>query len=445
MTIFDIAELAFQRFRTRSLRFFLTVLGVSVGIAAVFFLVSLGFGLQAIVIGKIVTSESLVSLDVVAAEEAKDVLPITDEQTAAFRNIEFVQDVSPLLSVPTEIEYEDLKAQTLTQAVHPSYFRYAGLETLAGEFYEEDDLDEIVVASTVLRLFEIPQDQALGKEVRLTFFFPRETGVTLRQQAVAESPNDKAQNPNEIPNPEISPSPTPTPVPLAFEAPIEGEASPVNVVIVPVAFKIVGIVETETNSVFVPLKALASLENVTYAQAKVRVGNIDQIEPVRARLSELGYTVRALTDTLAQLNQIFRFTQATLGTLGVIALFIASVGMFNTMTISLLERTREVGTLKTIGATHRDVWMIFLFEALLIGAFGGFGGLAIGFGLTRLVNVSVNVLAKRLGGESVELFSSPLWFVLSILSVAFTVGIVTGFYPARRAARLDALQALKRE
>ncbi len=431
MTLFDIAELAFQRFRTRSLRFLLTVLGVSIGISVVYFLVTLGFGLQQIVIGRIVTSESLISLDVLVADEAKDVLPITDEQTAAFRNLEFVQDVSPLLSVPTEIEYQDLKAQTLTQAVHPSYFRYAGLETQSGQFYGDDALSDIVVASTVLRLFEIPLDQALGKEVRLTFFFPLETGVTLRQQVAEESTNDKAPNPNEVP--------------LAFEAPIEGEESAINVVVVPIAFKIVGIVETDTNSIFVPLKALAGLDNITYAQAKVRVGNTEQIEPVRLKLTELGYTVRALTDTLEQLNKIFRFTQAALATLGIIALFIASVGMFNTMTISLLERTREVGTLKTIGATHRDVWMIFLFEALLIGFIGGFGGLGIGYLLTKLVNFGVNILAVRLGGEGVSLFLAPLWFVFTILGVAFSVGLFTGLYPAQRASRIDALQALKRE
>lgn len=441
MNLRDIAELAFQRFRTRGLRFFLTVLGVSVGIAVVFFLVSLGFGLQEIVIGRIVTSESLVSLDVIPAEEAEKLLPITDERVAEFRQIEFVQDVSPLLSVPTEIQYNDLRAQTLTQAVHPSYFRYAGLKTERGEFYGDTATSEIVVASTVLRLFEIPPEEALGKEVRLTFFFPKETGMTLAaspESATVEQGSEESSSGEEG-------TETPAaPPPLSFSAAIEGESA-VNVVTVPVAFKIIGVIEAETNSIYVPLRTLSSLSNITYSQAKVRVGNTEQIEPVRAKLSQRGYTVRALTDTLNQLNKIFRFTQAALATLGIIALFIASVGMFNTMTISLLERTREVGTLKTIGATRRDVWMIFLFEALMIGVFGGIGGLAIGYGLTLVVNAAMNILARRLGGEAVSLFLIPAWFVFAILGVALIVGLFTGLYPARRAAKIDALQAMKRE
>lgn len=422
MTIFDIAELAFDRFRTRSLRFFLTVLGVSVGIAVVFFLVSLGFGLQELVIGKIVTSDSLVSLDVLPSEDVAKILALDNEQIEDFKKIEFVQDVSPLLSVPTEVSFEDLKAQTLTQAVNPSYFRYAGLKTVQGGFYDDEATNEIIVSSTVLRLFEIPEDTALDREFRLTFFFPKEESV-----ATPESSEEESQEPGSI---------------LQFVS----DADPsVNILTIPVAFRIVGVVATETNSIFVPLKTLSGLENLTYAQAKVRVGTIEEIEPVRSRLTDMGYTVRALTDTLDQLNKIFRFTQVTLAVLGTVALFIASVGMFNTMTISLLERTHEVGTLKTIGATHRDVWMIFLFESLLIGFFGGFGGLGIGFVFSWVVNIGINQLATRLGGEAVHLFSSPMWLVLTILGVAFTVGIFTGLYPARRAAHIDPLEALKRE
>lgn len=427
MTLRDVAELAWQRFRTRGLRFFLTVLGVSVGIAVVFFLVSLGFGLQEIVIGRIVTSESLVSLDVVPSQEAESVVPITEERVEEFRRIERVQDVSPLLAVPAEITYGELRAQSLAHAVRPTYFRYAGMETVQGRFYDDAAVGEVVVTNTVLRLFEIPEDAALGEDVRLTFFFRRESGIGVEALA-AEGEEEAAATP-----------------PLVLESP-EGEAeSAVNIVTIPIPFRIVGVVRADTNSIFVPLKTLARLSNLVYDQAKVRVGTTEDIDPVRSELARRGYTVRALTDTLEQLNKIFRFTQAALASLGIIALFIASVGMFNTMTISLLERTREVGTLKTIGATNRDVWMIFLFEAILIGALGGVGGLLLGFGLTRIVNVGVGILASQFGGEGAELFSSPLWFVVAIFSVAIVVGLFTGLYPARRAARLNPLHALRHE
>lgn len=400
MNVRDIVELAIQRFRTRILRFLLTVLGVGVGIGVVFFLVSLGFGLQEVVIGRIATSESLVSLTVGVPEEASQVLTMNDKTLTDFRAVEHVQDVSPVLNVPAEITYQELKSQTLVQAVNPSYFRYSGTTATGGALFDESAKDSIVVSSTVFRLFGLSQEEALGKEVALTFFFPKEGAAS---------------------------------------------SADVNVVTLGHPWKIIGFIESDTNSIFLPLPAFDSIPNHIYTQVKVRVDTIENVNAARDALNGQGYIVTALTDTLNQLNQIFRFTQIALAALGVIALFIASVGMFNTLTISLLERTREVGIMKAIGATNRDVWMIFLFEALLIGFLGGVSGVAGGFALSQVVNYGINLLARRFGGQAVSIFHAPWWFVVMIISVSFLVGAITGLYPARRAAHLNPLQALRHE
>jgi putative ABC transport system permease protein len=239
-------------------------------------------------------------------------------------------------------------------------------------------------------------------------------------------------------------APTETKQPAATEQK-QPTGDVVNIVSIPVPFRIVGLIDSDANTMYVPLKALSDFPNLTYAQAKVRIDALENIEPVRSTLVEKGYTVQALTDTLQQLNKIFQVTQIVLATLGVIALFIASVGMFNTMTISLLERTREVGILKTIGASNKDVWMIFLFESILIGALGGLLGVVGGYLFSLMVNIGINILASRFGGQSVSIFLSPWWFIATILSISFLVGALTGFYPARRAANLNPLEALRRE
>lgn len=421
MNVRDILELALQRFRTRAMRFLLTIFGVGIGIAVVFFLVSLGFGLQEVVIGRIATSESLVSLTVAVADEAVALLKITDSTLEDFRHIEHVKDVSPVLSVPGEISYQDLKGQTLAQAVSPSYFRYAGITADGGHLFDEAATDQIVVSTTVFRLFGLSQEEALNKEVFLTFFFPK---------GPAES---------STPPPPSAEGTAPTPSP-AGAAP-----SDVNITSLGHPFKIVGFVQSDTNSLYMPLRAFDSIPNHAYTQVKVRVDTIASVNPVRDALLSKGYVVVALTDTLDQLNQIFRFTQIGLAALGIVALFIASVGMFNTLTISLLERTREVGILKAVGATNRDVWMMFLFEALMIGLLGGLSGVGGGYIMSKVVNYGINILARRFGGQSVSIFHAPWWFVVTIVSVSFLVGAITGLYPARRAAHLNPLKALRHE
>lgn len=399
MKLRDIVELAFQRFRTRSLRFVLTILGVGVGIGVVFFLVSLGFGLQEIVIGRIATSDSLVSLTVSLPEEAVGLLTISPDTLGQFRELEHVQDVSPVLSVPTEMSFKELRAQTLTQAVQPSYFRYSGIEATGGELFGEDATETVVVSTTVLRLFGLTQQSVLGTEINLSFVVP--------------NPPESAEEFQVI----------------SFGRP----------------FRIVGYIESETNSIFAPLKVFEELPSKNFSQVKVRIDHVDNINGVREVLIKKGFNVVALTDTLDQLNQIFRVTQASLATLGIIALFISSVGMFNTLTISLLERTHEVGILKAIGATNKDVWMIFLYEAVLIGILGGVAGVAGGFLFARIVNFLVNLLAQRYGGEAVDIFRIPLWFIIMIISISLGVGLITGLYPARRAAHINPLKALKNE
>ena len=408
MNFRDILELALQRFRTRSLRFVLTVLGVGAGIGVVFFLVSLGFGLQEVVIGRIATSESLLSLTVAVSDEAAELVKIRESQLNEFRSIEHVEDVSPLFSTAAEMELNELRAQTIAQAVDENYFGYSGLYPTYGRFFEAGVDNEIVISTTVFRLFGFEgASDALDKEIDISFLVE-----TASEQEQEESGSvDEA----------------------------------IQTVRFPQKFKVVGTIESDTNSIFVPLNLFDQIPDRSYSQVKVRIAAQENIEPVREQLTRLGYSVIALTDTIEQLNSIFRITQITLAVMGIVALFIASVGMFNTLTISLLERTREVGILKAIGATNRDVWMIFLFEAFLIGFLGGLAGLVGGLLFAEIVNFLINSLASRFGGVKVDLFSTPAWFIFSILGISLTVGLLTGFYPARRAAYLNPLDALKRE
>ena len=179
MTLRDVIELTSQRFKTRPSRYILTIFGVSSGIGVVYVLIALGFGLQDLVIGKIATSESLLSLTVTPLEQATEVIALNDTSISKFREIPHVVDVSPLLAIPAEIEANGLRAQTLVQAVHPKYFAYAGVTAGSGVLLSDDTERGVVVSSPILKIFNISEADALGKELMLTLFVPTQEDVNI--------------------------------------------------------------------------------------------------------------------------------------------------------------------------------------------------------------------------------------------------------------------------
>ncbi len=156
----------------------------------------------------------------------------------------------------------------------------------------------------------------------------------------------------------------------------------------------------------------------------------------------MGFSTAVLADTVDQANQVFRIFQFILALFGVAALVVAIIGMVNTMTISLLERVHEIGIMKIFGITTSDIKKLFYLESTIVGFLGGLSGLTMGYILSLLFNLAIALLAKSLGGNPVNLFSYPTWFIFSILIFSSMVGFLIGFSPAKTAAKLDPLKAL---
>ncbi|MCK5080824.1 MAG: ABC transporter permease [Candidatus Moranbacteria bacterium] len=150
-----------------------------------------------------------------------------------------------------------------------------------------------------------------------------------------------------------------------------------------------------------------------------------------------------VSELVDQAKQVFKVVNVILVLFEAVVLIVSAIGMFNTMTIALLERTQEIGTMKALGASKFDIWKMFLTESMIIGFMGVVVGLIIGFLMSKILNFAINVLAKNFGGLTVELFYFPTWFAIFIVIFSTLVGLVTGFYPARRAAKLNALEALR--
>ena len=210
-----------------------------------------------------------------------------------------------------------------------------------------------------------------------------------------------------------------------------------------VTYKIVGVFENKDQSmVFVPLSDLESMGVAKYSIAKVLAKNETILPQVRERIGALGFMTRSIADTLAQVNKLFSVMRFLLGSFGMIAFIVALFGMFNTLTVSLLERTREIGVMKTFGTTDADITRLLIVESSLIGISGGIFGILLGVLLGNGLNL-LSLLVRD--DKATSLFHFPIFFLFLVFLLAGVIGMMTGLYPARRAQSISALNALRYE
>lgn len=184
-----------------------------------------------------------------------------------------------------------------------------------------------------------------------------------------------------------------------------------------------------------------------YETLVVKVPDRDKVESVVNYIKAMGYQASSTILDLKEINQVFTIIQVILGGIGAISLLVATIGIINTMVMSILERTREIGIMKVLGATIPNIRNLFLLEAGTIGFIGGVSGLGISYLIAGIINLifhSSNFL--EIPEEAItDIAVIPLWLSLFALSFATIVGVIAGIYPALRAARLSPLNAIRQE
>ncbi len=187
-----------------------------------------------------------------------------------------------------------------------------------------------------------------------------------------------------------------------------------------------------------------------YEMVYVKCASTDVVSEISDQINELGYMASTPQTFLEGVNSFFTVMQVIFGGVGAIALLVAAIGIANTMTMAILERTREIGLMKAVGATNRDVLSIFLGEAAGIGLLGGLGGVLVGWLGGKALNVAALVYLAERAGETGGIPSSiavltPAWLPVFSLVFATLIGLLSGLYPALRAATLQPVTALKYE
>jgi putative ABC transport system permease protein len=233
--------------------------------------------------------------------------------------------------------------------------------------------------------------------------------------------------------------------------------------------KIVGIVDLDPESmrgptrgrVFLPLGLAESLHVMqptdlreisraasgqpAYSSVSVRVKNPGQVQNVEDAIKKMGFNTFSILDASRSIQQFFKVLDVFLGIFGSLALAVAFIGIVNTLVMAILERRREIGIMKAIGASDSDVQRLFFAEAGAMGVLGGVVGVALGWAIGQVINFGTNVYLKRQSFPPEHFWAVPWWLVLFAVLFSFLVSLAAGLYPARRAARLDPVQALRYE
>jgi ABC-type antimicrobial peptide transport system permease subunit len=187
-------------------------------------------------------------------------------------------------------------------------------------------------------------------------------------------------------------------------------------------------------------------QNEGYEAAVVRVADPVQLTEVRQKITQLGFGSFSIIDEIDQIRTVFLIIDSVLGLLGGISLLVASFGIANTMIMSILERTREIGIMKAIGAEDREIKLIFFVEAAVIGLVGGVVGVLVAWGIDALANrLAYRFILKPQGASFIDFFSLPIYLTVGAILFALLVSILAALYPASRAARIDPVRALRHD
>jgi putative ABC transport system permease protein len=182
-----------------------------------------------------------------------------------------------------------------------------------------------------------------------------------------------------------------------------------------------------------------------YPSVSVRLASAKYLEPVKKQIQAWGFKTFAMLDQLEGIKKVFIFMDMFLFAIGMIAIVVASLGIINTMVMSILERYKEIGIMKAVGASDGDVKKIFFFEAGMIGLLGGVFGLILGWVVSILINLIINSVLSRQGVPYANFFSFPWWLVVGAVAFSILVSLIAGLYPALRAAKVDPIVALRHD
>jgi putative ABC transport system permease protein len=444
----DLSDLALRNLREAILRNTLTTLGVAVGVASLVAMLSLGVGLQQLA-SKRLSQSGLFDTIVVTpknsfrgmgrpqreTESGQPPRVLDEEARKEIAALPNVIEVYPQVRFFTEVRFNNKPFATVVAGLPDSSRNSGSFDGMQGNFFSSPTAEEAILQIEFAKDLSDKPASLVGQELVLRY--------AERQAIPAEGGGTPA------------------------DAPGGG----FSVVPKELRLKIVGVVETEPAQgyggygnarLLMPLATAATLRaaqvndlrdivrdstanKTTYPSLSVRAKSPSQVEALETSIKNKGFAAFSLLDASKSLRTFFSVFDLLLGIFGSLALAVATLGIVNTLVMAILERRREIGVLKALGAADSDVQQLFFVEAGVMGLFGGLFGVLFGWLLGRALTFGTNVYLKRQNLNPIELSSVPWWLVVAALGFAILVSLAAGLYPASRAAKLNPVDALRYE
>jgi len=438
-----------RNLREAILRNVLTTLGVAVGVASLVAMLSLGVGLQQLASRRLSQSGLFDTIFVTPKnsfrgvgrarremESDKPPRPLDEGARKEFEKLPNVIEVFPQIRFFTEVRFNNKPYATVVAGLPESSRNSGAFDGMQGNFFSSPTADEAILQIEFAKDLSDKPASLLGQAITLRY---------AERQAIPAA-GDSSSAPSEA---------------------SEG----FSVVPKELKLKIIGVVETEPAAgyggygnarLLMPLDTASTLRaaqvndlrdivrgstanKVTFPSLSVRASSPSKVEALEASIKSMGFNAFSLLDASKSLRTFFSVFDLLLGIFGSLALAVATLGIVNTLVMAILERRREIGVLKALGAADADVQQLFFVEAGVMGLFGGFLGVFFGWALGRAITFGTNVYLKRQALNPIELSSVPWWLILAGIVFAVLVSLVAGLYPASRAAKLNPVDALRYE
>ena len=448
MKSYDLFDLASRNLRESKLRNGLTTMGIAVGVASLVAMLSLGIGLQHLADSRLAKSGIFDTVYVTSPREFGDNNDDKDrkqpeqnrivDETARteIAKLPNVIEVAPEIRVMTDIRYKDKSYPAFMGALPESAKDGDAFENMRGRFFTSQTAKEAILQKDFAKTLEPNPNDMIGKEIVLRY---AERHAPEAGSNAASSSSDE------------------------FSFSVVRKEQPL---------KVVGIIDQEPFGgmrmisrarLFLPTQMADSLNMVqfsdvrqaanadagkggkTYSMLTVKVSSAGKVEQVQEAIKKLGLRTYSILDATKSLRRFFAIFDMFLGIFGSLALAVASLAIVNTLVMAVLERRREIGVMKALGADDGDVKKLFFTEAGAMGIIGGALGVGLGWLIGRAINFGTTIYLQRQNLPPENVWLVPWWLIGGAIAFAVVVSLMAALYPASRAAKLDPIQALRYE